>query len=79
MTKPTIVFRIPEKVYTLPVEDLNFSARAFNVLKRNNLNKVEDILDVNENLSALRNCGTKTVVEIRNTIINHVICEKLNG
>lgn len=46
------------------VEELEFSVRAFNCLKRAGLNTVGDILDNGEALFKVQNCGKRTVEEV---------------
>lgn len=52
------------------IEELNLSPRAYNVLKRANINTVEQICEKTAwELSCLRNMGTKTLEEIRDKIL----------
>ena len=51
---------------SLPVEDLNLSMRGYNVLRRNGIRTVGDILDRTEDeLLGLRNLGRKAYDELR--------------
>lgn len=62
-----------KKVCDVPAEELSLSVRGFNVLKRNNLNTLGDIIDImNDNkLMYLRNLGEKTAREIKTKIVNY--------
>ena len=53
-----------------PIEKLNLSARAYNVLKRNAINTMGNLLDfmVEKDLHEMRNAGAKTVDEILHAI-----------
>lgn len=51
--------------WRLPIEDLNLSVRAYNVLKRHGCNYVSDIVIIKyDELVKFRNIGRKTVAEI---------------
>ena len=50
------------------VEDLDFSVRTYNCLKRAQLNTVQDILDYDKGLHRLRNMGIRSVQEVANKI-----------
>jgi DNA-directed RNA polymerase alpha subunit len=53
--------RYPEKA----IENLNLSARAYNALKAQKLDTIEDVLDFGlENIAMLRNAGPRTVQEV---------------
>lgn len=52
------------------IEELNLSPRAYNVLKRANINTVEEICEKSAwELSGLRNMGAKTLEEIRDAVL----------
>lgn len=52
------------------IEELNLSVRAYNVLKRANINTVEQICEMSAwELSSLRNMGAKTLEEIRDKVL----------
>jgi DNA-directed RNA polymerase subunit alpha len=56
---------IPPWVYEMPVEDLALSHRAHNILKRNGLTKVGQVLEMDgEDIAALRNVGEKTMHDL---------------
>ena len=59
-------FRITTETETAEIGVLDLSPRAFNALKRNNINNVNGILDIFSNLSKLRSVGGVTIREIRN-------------
>ena len=54
----------------LPIEKLNLSVRAYNVLKRNEINTMDDLLRFMEekSLHDVRNAGTKTIGEIEHVV-----------
>lgn len=57
--------RYPKKA----IENLNLSARAYNVLKAQKLHTIEDVLDFGlENIAMLRNAGPRTVKEVSDAI-----------
>ena len=56
---------IPQYIYNTDIVDLGLSVRIQSMLKRNNISKVGQILEMNgENLKAMRNCGEKSLQEI---------------
>jgi len=56
----------PPEIYDLPIEELQLSVRAYNALKRNNITKVGQILDKNEDeLLHIRNFGEKSLSELK--------------
>ena len=51
------------------IENLNLSARAYNALKAQKLDTIEDVLDFGlENIAMLRNAGPRTVKEVSDAI-----------
>ena len=52
------------------IEDLDFSVRTYNCLKRARLNTVKDIIDYENGLTHIRNLGKKGVIEIADTVEN---------
>lgn len=59
-------FPVASATETAEIGVLDLSPRAFNALKRNNINNVSGILDIFGDLSKLRNVGGVTIREIRN-------------
>ena len=53
----------------LPIDDMNLSARASNVLKRYKVFTMQDLMDNMSNLYKYRNCGVGTVKEIKNRFL----------
>ena len=54
----------------MKIEELDLSPRAYNVLKRANINTVEEICEYSAwELSRLRNMGSKTLEEIRDKVL----------
>ena len=65
---PLTPFAIPTPLDTIVVEDLDFSIRSYNCLKRAQLNTVHDIVNYNYALNRIRNLGIKGVKEIADKI-----------
>jgi DNA-directed RNA polymerase alpha subunit len=62
---------ISQRVYDMPIEQLDLSSRTYNCLKRSQITKVGQILEMSESeLLSLRNFGQKSLSELR---------EKLEG
>lgn len=58
--------QLPPDKYTMPIEDLNLSMRAYNCLRRSGLMTVGQVLEKSEEeLLALRNFGRKSYDELR--------------
>lgn len=54
---------------SIPIEDMDFSIRTYNVLKRNGINTLNDILAMSDNqLMKLRNLGKRSFTEIKECI-----------
>jgi len=63
---------IPAQTFDTPIEDLNLSVRTYNCLKRSNITKVGQILQMDEkDLLSVRNFGRKSYDELRAQLINH--------
>ncbi|MEI6043997.1 MAG: DNA-directed RNA polymerase subunit alpha [Chloroflexota bacterium] len=63
---------IPPQTFDTPIEDLNLSVRTYNCLKRSNITKVGQILQMDEkDLLSVRNFGRKSYDELRAQLINH--------
>ena len=57
---------IPQKIYDMPIEELDLSVRAYNCLKRSGITKVGQVLEMDEDdLLAVRNFGRKSLDELR--------------
>jgi DNA-directed RNA polymerase subunit alpha len=67
---------IPQRLYEMPIEDLNLSVRAYNCLKRAGITKVGQILEMSEDdLLGVRNFGHKSLDELRERLAAHNILE----
>lgn len=56
----------------LTIEELDLSVRAFNCLKRANIDTIADLLEKTvEDLEKVRNLGKKSIDEIQNKLLNH--------
>jgi len=63
---------IPPVLFETPIEDLNLSVRTYNCLKRSNITKVGQILQMDEkDLLSVRNFGRKSYDELRAQLISH--------
>ena len=61
---------IPADVYDTPIEDLDLSTRTYNCLKRADITKVGQVLQMEEKeLLSVRNLGQKSMEEIRDRLI----------
>jgi DNA-directed RNA polymerase subunit alpha len=63
---------IPPDVYDTPIEELDLSTRTSNCLRRADITKVGQLLQMDEkDLLAVRNLGSKSIDEIRDKLIEH--------
>lgn len=61
---------IPADIYDTPIEELDLSTRTYNCLKRADITKVGQVLEMDERaLLSVRNLGTKSMEEIRDKLI----------
>ncbi len=61
---------IPADVYDTPIEDLDLSTRTYNCLKRADITKVGQVLQMDEKaLLSVRNLGQKSMEEIRDKLV----------
>lgn len=61
---------IPADIYDTPIEDLDLSTRTYNCLKRADITKVGQVLQMDEKaLLSVRNLGQKSMEEIRDKLI----------
>lgn len=61
---------VPADIYNIPIEDLELSTRTYNCLKRADITRVGQLLQMDEKaLLSVRNLGTKSVDEIRDKLI----------
>lgn len=61
---------IPADVYDTPIEELDLSTRTYNCLKRADITKVGQVLEMDEKaLLSVRNLGQKSMEEIRDKLI----------
>ena len=63
---------IPERIYEMPIEDLDLTVRAYNCLKRAGITKVGLILEKlekgDDEILAIRNFGRKSLDELKQTL-----------
>ncbi|MFH1559903.1 MAG: DNA-directed RNA polymerase subunit alpha [Chloroflexota bacterium] len=63
--KPSFTATIPMEQYNTPIEKLDLSSRTLNCLKRSNINKVGQVLEIEAtDLLKIRNFGTKSLDEL---------------
>jgi DNA-directed RNA polymerase subunit alpha len=69
--QPAIEGIAPE-VYDIPIEDLELTTRTYNSLKRADITKVGQLLQMEEkDLLAVRNLGSKSIDEIKEKLVEH--------
>jgi DNA-directed RNA polymerase subunit alpha len=60
--RPSFTATIPMEQYNTPIEKLELSSRTLNCLKRSNINKVGQVMEIEEtDLLKIRNFGTKSL------------------
>ena len=63
---------IPPDVYGTPIEDLDLTTRTSNCLRRADITKVGQLLQMDEkDLLSVRNLGSKSIDEIREKLVEH--------
>ena len=63
--RPSFTASIPMEQYNTPIEKLELSSRTLNCLKRSNINKVGQVLEIDKGeLLRIRNFGEKSLVEL---------------
>ena len=71
---------VPSEQYELPLENLKLPPRIFNCLRRNNINKVGELLEKSEaELIALRKLGQKSVDEVKECLDDLGLALKSEG
>ena len=71
LAQPAIEGIAPE-VYDIPIEDLELTTRTYNSLKRADITKVGQLLQMEEkDLLAVRNLGSKSIDEIKDKLVEH--------
>jgi len=67
--RPSFTATIPMEQYNTPIEKLELSSRTLNCLKRSNLNKIGQVLEIDQSdLLKLRNFGTKSMDELNDKL-----------
>lgn len=68
--QPAAGLTIPAEVYDKPIEELDLSTRTYNCLKRADITKVGQVLQMDEKaLLSVRNLGQKSMEEIRDRLV----------
>jgi len=63
---------IPPDVYDMPIEDLELTTRTYNCLKRADITKIGQLLQMDEkDLLSVRNLGSKSIEEIKDKLVEH--------
>lgn len=69
-TTAPIGLAIPADIYDTPIEELDLTTRTYNCLKRADITKVGQVLEMDEKaLLSVRNLGQKSMEEIRDKLI----------
>ncbi|MHB8619755.1 MAG: DNA-directed RNA polymerase subunit alpha [Chloroflexota bacterium] len=77
---PISNFPIPSKLYDMPIEELDLSTRSYNCLKRSNITKVGQVLQMNEDdLLSVRNFGRKSLDELYDRLRVRGLMDKDTG
>lgn len=67
--RPSFTATIPMEQYNTPIEKLDLSSRTLNCLKRSNINKVGQVLEIEgADLLKIRNFGTKSLDELNDKL-----------
>lgn len=71
---------IPADIYDTPIEELDLSTRTYNCLKRADITKVGQVMEMDEKaLLSVRNLGQKSMEEIRDKLIERGFLPRPNG
>ena len=72
---------VPSHIYDMPIEKLELTPRAYNSLKRANISKVGEVLEMSEDeLLAVRNFGKKSLDELKDRLAaNNLLSEASNS
>ncbi len=71
---------VPSRIFDMPIEQLELSQRTYNCLKRSQITKVGQILQMSENeLLSLRNFGQKSLTELREKLREHGVLPEDGG
>jgi DNA-directed RNA polymerase subunit alpha len=71
---------IPADIYDTPIEELDLSTRTYNCLKRADITKVGQVLEMDEKaLLSVRNLGQKSMEEIRDKLIERGYIPRSNA
>ncbi len=61
-----------EKILYVPIEELDLSVRAYNALKNEGLNNIQDLMEkTKDQITKIKNLGKKSITEIINTVHKH--------
>ena len=68
---------LPSHIYDMQIEKLDLTPRAYNSLKRANISRVGEVLDMTEEeLLAVRNFGKKSLDELKDRLESHGIMDE---
>jgi len=78
--RPSFTATIPMEQYNTPIEKLELSARTLNCLKRSNINKVGQVLEIEDaDLLKIRNFGTKSLDELNSKLVELGFVEEMTA
>ena len=67
---------VPPRIFDMPIEQLELSQRTYNCLKRSQITKVGQILQMSQDeLLSLRNFGQKSLVELQEKLREHGVLQ----
>jgi DNA-directed RNA polymerase subunit alpha len=77
---PTPGTALPAHLYEMPIEKLDLTPRAYNSLKRANISKVGELLEMSEEeLLSVRNFGKKSLDELRERLAQNGLLAEAQG
>jgi DNA-directed RNA polymerase subunit alpha len=77
--RPSFTATIPMEQYNTPIEKLELSSRTLNCLKRSNINKVGQVLEIEDaDLLKIRNFGTKSLDELNAKLVEFGFVQEKN-
>ena len=69
---------VSPEIYQTPIEKLELSPRTLNCLKRSHVSKVGEVLEMSDDeLLKIRNFGEKSLVELREKLVEHGVTDSL--
>jgi DNA-directed RNA polymerase subunit alpha len=79
-TRGETTYQIPQRIYDMPIEELDLTVRAYNCLKRSNITRVGQVLTMNrEDLLAVRNFGEKSLTELEEKLLERHLLPRVGA